>query len=191
MAGISTWQQSRLLSSCISRSNRAVGASFGESDLAPVLYWISLYRQWLEDRARLNYFRQMFSFVLTRPFTSQAEKDKYMRDFAYKLPKKSGGVLGLDPTETLEALNPQLASGEAETDGMALKRMIATGVGIPMHFFAEPESSTTHHRRGSRHAHLQTLRTPPAVHHQCCSPLADRGSRDPIEVHGQWSRTWR
>jgi hypothetical protein len=122
--------------------NRAVGASFGESDLAPVLYWISLYRQWLEDRARLNYFRQMFSFVLTRPFTSQAEKDKYMRDFAYKLPKKSGGVLGLDPTETLEALNPQLASGEAETDGMALKRMIATGVGIPMHFFAEPESST-------------------------------------------------
>jgi hypothetical protein len=122
--------------------NRAVGASFGESDLAPVLYWISLYRQWLEDRARLNYFRQMFSFVLTRPFTSQAEKDKYMRDFAYKLPKKSGGVLGLDPTETLEALNPQLASGDAETDGMALKRMIATGVGIPMHFFAEPESST-------------------------------------------------
>jgi hypothetical protein len=122
--------------------NRAIGASFGESDLAPVLYWISLYRQWLEDRARLNYFRQMFSFVLTRPFTSQAEKDKYMRDFAFKLPKKSGGVLGLDPNETLEAINPELSSSDAETDGLALKRMIATGVGIPMHFFAEPESST-------------------------------------------------
>jgi len=54
---------------------RAIGASFGESDLSPVLYWIGLYRQWLEDRARLNYFRQMFSFVLQRPFTSQAEKE--------------------------------------------------------------------------------------------------------------------
>jgi hypothetical protein len=122
--------------------NRAVGASFGESDLAPVLYWISLYRQWLEDRARLNYFRQLFSFVLTRPFTSQAEKDKYMHDFAFKMPKKSGGVLGLDTTETLEALRPELSSSDAAEDGIAIKKMIATGVGIPMHYFAEPESST-------------------------------------------------
>lgn len=122
--------------------NRAVGATFGESDLAPVLYWIGLYRQWLEDRARLNYFRQMFSFVLTRPFSSQPEKEKYMRDFASRLPKKSGGVLGLDPTETLVALKPELASDQAEADGLAIKRMIASGVGIPLHYFAEPESST-------------------------------------------------
>jgi hypothetical protein len=122
--------------------SRAIGASFGESDLAPVLYWIGLYRQWLEDRARLNYFRQMFSFVLTRPFTSQAEKEKYMRDFAARLPKMSGGVLGLDPNETLSALNPNLASSDAELDGLALKRMIAAGVGMPLHYLAEPESST-------------------------------------------------
>ena len=65
-----------------------------------------------------------------------------MRDFASRLPKKSGGVLGLDPTETLVALNPELASDQAETDGLAIKRMIASGVGIPLHYFAEPESST-------------------------------------------------
>jgi len=121
---------------------RAVGASFGESDLAPILYWIGLYRQWLEDRARLNYFRQMFSFILQRPFTSQAEKEKYMRDFAAKLPKKSGGVLGLDPNETLTALFPNLAAFEAGADGLALKRMIAIGAGIPLHYLAEPEEST-------------------------------------------------
>jgi hypothetical protein len=122
--------------------NRAVGASFGESDLASVLYWIGLYRQWLEDRSRLNYFRQMFSFILQRPFTSQAEKDSYMRTFIAKLPKQSGGVLGLDANESLGVLNPNLASFEAEMDGLALKRMIASGVGIPMHYLAEPESST-------------------------------------------------
>jgi len=122
--------------------NRAVGASFGESDLAPILYWIGLYRQWLEDRSRLNYFRQMFSFILQRPFASQAEKEAYMRDFIAKLPTKSGGVLGLDPNETLGVLNPNLASFEAEADGLALKRMIAIGAGIPMHYLAEPEEST-------------------------------------------------
>lgn len=122
--------------------SRAVGASFGESDLSHILYWIGLYRQWLEDRARLNFFRQLFSFVLTRPFTSQAEKDVYMREFAAKMPKKSGGVLGLDTNETLAALKPELASNDAENDGLALKRMIAAGAGIPMHYLAEPESST-------------------------------------------------
>jgi hypothetical protein len=122
--------------------DRAIGASFGESDLAPVLYWIGLYRQWLEDRARLNYFRQMFSFTLQRPFTSQAEKEKYMRDFAAKLPKKSGGVLGLDPNETLTTIFPNLSASEAGEDGLALKRMIAIGAGIPLHYLAEPEEST-------------------------------------------------
>jgi hypothetical protein len=122
--------------------NRAVGASFGESDLASVLYWIGLYRQWLEDRSRLNYFRQMFSFLLQRPFASQAEKDSYMRSFLAKLPKQSGGVLGIDDNETLTVINPELASSEANEDGLALKRMIACGVGLPMHYLAEPESST-------------------------------------------------
>ncbi len=122
--------------------SRAVGASFGESDLSHLLYWIGLYRQWLEDRARLNYFRQLFSFVLTRPFTSQVEKDVYMKEFANRLPKKSGGVLGLDPNETLTALKPELESKDAGDDGLALKRMIASGAGIPMHYLAEPESST-------------------------------------------------
>jgi hypothetical protein len=121
--------------------NRAIGANFGESDLAPVLYWIGLYRQWLEDRARLNYFRQLFSFVLTRPFTSQAEKIAYMRDFAARLPKQSGGVLGLDPNESLTTLFPNLAAFEAGEDGLALKRMIAAGVGIPLHYLAEPEEA--------------------------------------------------
>jgi len=160
---------------------RAIGASFGESDLSPILYWIGLYRQWLEDRARLNYFRQMFSFVLQRPFTSQAEKEKYMRDFAAKLPKKSGGVLGLDPNESLTALFPNLAAFEAGADGLALKRMIAIGAGIPLHYLAEPEESTRttaeaagtptfkhfkHRQNYLKNALLSVLQTALAVRHQ-------------------------
>jgi hypothetical protein len=39
-------------------------------------------------------------------------------------------------------ISPKLESRDAATDGMALKKMIASGTGIPMHFLAEPESST-------------------------------------------------
>ena len=39
-------------------------------------------------------------------------------------------------------LSPQLESQEAGEDGLALKKMIAAGAGIPLHFLAEPESAT-------------------------------------------------
>ena len=42
--------------------NRPVGAKFGESDLAPMLRWLTRYASWLEDRARLNRYRNTFLF---------------------------------------------------------------------------------------------------------------------------------
>jgi len=39
-------------------------------------------------------------------------------------------------------IHPRLESDEANTDGLALKKMIAAGTGLPLHFLAEPESST-------------------------------------------------
>jgi hypothetical protein len=43
----------------------------------------------------------------------------------------------------LGSISPQLASYEAELDGLTIKRMIATGASLPMHYLAEPESSTS------------------------------------------------
>jgi len=39
-------------------------------------------------------------------------------------------------------LHPRLESDDAAQDGLALKKMLAAGAGIPMHFLAEPEGST-------------------------------------------------
>jgi len=35
-----------------------------------------------------------------------------------------------------------LESADASADGLALKKMIASGAGVPLHFLAEPESAT-------------------------------------------------
>jgi hypothetical protein len=48
----------------------------------------------------------------------------------------------LDENESLEMPSPNLDSGDAEKDGLALKKMIAIGAGVPTHYLAEPESST-------------------------------------------------
>ena len=48
----------------------------------------------------------------------------------------------IDESESWSVISPQLESADASTDGLALKKMIASGVGLPLHFLAEPESAT-------------------------------------------------
>lgn len=121
--------------------NRPVGALRGESDLAPLLRWLSRYAAWLEDRARLNRFRTAFLYVVRTRFTSEAERQA--RQAALQAsPPTPGSILVTDESESWEVINPQLASDEAASDGLALKKMIAAGAGLPLHFLAEPESAT-------------------------------------------------
>ena len=121
--------------------NRPVGAVHGESDLAPALRWLARYAAWLEDRARLNRYRNSFLFVVKGRWASEAERRARQEAIALN-PPSPGSILVVDESENWEVLNPQLHSDEANADGLALKKMIAAGGGLPLHFLAEPESST-------------------------------------------------
>jgi hypothetical protein len=121
--------------------NRPVGASFGESDLAPLLKWLSRYSNWLEDRARLNRFRTAFLYVVTGKFTSDAQRQVRQAQLS-AAPPNPGSILVTDENEKWDVLSAKLESSEANEDGLAIKKMIAAGAGIPLHFIAEPESAT-------------------------------------------------
>jgi hypothetical protein len=121
--------------------NRPVGALFGESDLAPLLRWLTRYAAWLEDRARLNRYRNTFVFWVKARFTNQAEKLERQAELN-RNPPNPGSILVTDETEEWKCLAPNLSSFEAAEDGLALKKMVAVGAGYPMHFLAEPESAT-------------------------------------------------
>jgi len=121
--------------------NRPVGAQWGESDLAPALRWLSRYAAWLEDRARLNRFRTAFLYIVHAKFSSEAER-RARQSALNATPPTPGSILVTDENETWEALHPRLESEDAGQDGLALKKMLAAGAGIPMHFLAEPEGST-------------------------------------------------
>jgi hypothetical protein len=121
--------------------NRPVGTVRGESDLAPLLRWLSRYSGWLEDRARLNRYRNTFLFVVKAAFASEAERLARQQALALN-PPSPGSILVADTSEQWEVLNPQLHSSEAGEDGLSLKKMIAAGAGLPLHFLAEPESAT-------------------------------------------------
>ncbi len=121
--------------------NRPAGAQWGESDLAPLLRWMSRYSAWLEDRARLNRYRNAFLYVVQAKFASEAQR-KARQTALNAAPPQPGSILVADENENWSAIHPRLESADAEKDGLAIKKMIAAGAGVPMHFLAEPESST-------------------------------------------------
>jgi len=121
--------------------NQPVGVSWGEPDLAPMLPWLGRYASWLEDRARLNRFRQAFMFVVTGKYADRAARDARQIEINAN-PPQPGSVLIVDESETWSVLAPQLAAHDANEDGLSLKKMIATGAGVPIHYLAEPESAT-------------------------------------------------
>jgi hypothetical protein len=121
--------------------NRPVGALRGESDLAPLLRWLSRYSAWLEDRVRLNRFRQAFLYQVKAAFSSEQERLNRQQALNAQ-PPSPGSILVTDEGENWSVIQPQLAAHEAGEDGLAIKRMVAAGAGIPLHFLAEPEGAT-------------------------------------------------
>ncbi len=121
--------------------NRPAGGVRGESDLAPLLRWLSRYAAWLEDRARLNRFRTAFLYVVKARYSSEAERIA-RQGFLNAHPPTPGSILVTDEGESWDVLSPKLEAEDAGLDGLALKKMIAAGAGLPLHFLAEPESAT-------------------------------------------------
>jgi hypothetical protein len=121
--------------------NKLAGMMWGEPDIAPLLPWLARYASWIEDRVRLNRFRQAFLYIVRGKFARQADKEARQNQLLSN-PPQPGTILVTDESEDWGILNPQLDSFEANTDGLALKKFIAGGRGLPLHWLAEPESST-------------------------------------------------
>ncbi len=121
--------------------NRTVGGVWGESDLAPVLRWLARYANWLEDRARLNRYRTSFLYVVKGRYQNESERLSRQRVLNAQ-PPTPGSILVTGEGEEWDVLHPKLESQESGLDGLAMKKMLAAGAGLPLHFLAEPESAT-------------------------------------------------
>lgn len=121
--------------------DRPVGTAWGEPPLAPLLSWIGRYSSWLEDRVRLNRFRNAFMYVVRGQFKTKQEKEARQKELLLN-PPQPGSILVTDPSEDWGIMAANLDAFDASTDGKAIKTHIAAGIGFPMHWFSEGESST-------------------------------------------------
>ena len=121
--------------------NRPIGAKLGEPDLAPVLIWLQRYSMWLEDRARLNHYRNSFLFTVKSHLKGEEERLARQNQLNQR-PLTPGSILVTNESEEWDVISSKLDGNDAANDGLALKKQIAAGVGIPLHFLAEPEQQS-------------------------------------------------
>ncbi|MFN8473769.1 MAG: hypothetical protein U0822_16385 [Anaerolineae bacterium] len=130
--------------------NRPVGAVRGEGDLGPVLIWLKRYKEWLEGRVRLNYYKSLFYWEVRVPDLAVANaRQKYAQ------PPSAGSLLIHGPEEEWRAVQPHIGADDAEADGKALRMMVAAGVGMPPHFLGDPEGAT---QATAKQANIPTYR---------------------------------
>lgn len=135
--------------------NRPVGSSWGEPDLAPMLPWIGRLSTMLEDRVRLNHFRSLFLYVV-QLMQGTPEDAKRRAAELNANPPKPGEILVTTPAEQWGILPTSVDAFDANQDILAIKKFVAAGVTFPLHWLAEPESST---RTTAEAAGTPTFRT--------------------------------
>lgn len=135
--------------------NRPVGSKWGEPDLAPMLPWIGRLSTMLEDRVRLNHFRSLFLYVVQLLQATPEEAKKRAAELNAN-PPKPGQILVTTPAEQWGILPTSVDAFDANQDILAIKKFVAAGVTFPLHWLAEPESST---RTTAEAAGTPTFRT--------------------------------
>jgi hypothetical protein len=107
----------------------------GRPELYVVLPWLRAYREWLEDRARQNYWRNALLWwvkVLTAtPATLAAVLAQWRK------PPAPGTVyVGSDKVD-VQAVQNTVGASDAGEDGRQMKLAIAAGLRLPEYFFAD------------------------------------------------------
>lgn len=121
--------------------NRLAGCAWGEGEIWPDLPWLGRYASFLEDRVRLNRYRQAFIYDITLTENDDTKVKARKKDLMQN-PPQPGSVNVHGENETWQVMSPKLESGQAEQDGLQIKKMIAVNH-VPLYMLAEPESSTS------------------------------------------------
>ena len=120
--------------------NKPVGATRGESDLAPLLPWARRYTDWLKGRVRFNEMRNKLAtaeIILDDDTQVSAKRAQYAAD-----PPTDSSIFVHGKGEELKFPAANIAAFEASGDGQALRLAMATAGDIPLHFFSEGDSAT-------------------------------------------------
>ncbi len=115
--------------------HKVSNAKRGRSDLATLLPWLRRYKDWLTDRVRLNKYKGAFLWDV-KLLGADARMVEQKR-LQYSFPPEPGSIIIHNESEIWSAIRPEINASDVESDGRALKLMIAAGAGVPEHYLAD------------------------------------------------------
>jgi hypothetical protein len=115
--------------------HKVSNAKRGRSDLATLLPWLRRYKDWLTDRVRLNKYKTAFLWDVKLLGADAKTIDLKRMQYAY--PPEPGSIIIHNESEIWSAVKPEISANDAESDGRAIKLMIAAGAGVPEHYLAD------------------------------------------------------
>lgn len=122
-------------------------AKFGQSPLYRVLGYLNAYKEWLEDRAKLNKARAAFAWK--KKIKSAAAGvagaasgvlgvlNKVITGAEKPTPPKTGGVIVENEAVEWDIVQAKIGADDASEDGRAIKLMICAGSGIFEHYLGD------------------------------------------------------
>lgn len=110
----------------------------GRPELYAVLPWLKAYKDWLENRARQNYWRGALLWWVKIKAAAGVVAQKAIQ---YSRPPTPGSIAVTSENEEWQALNAPVAAGDAAEDGRQIKLMTAVGFGLPEYFLGDGENA--------------------------------------------------
>lgn len=107
----------------------------GRPELVPILPWLKAYKDWLENRARQNYWRGALLWLVR--VTSSASSIIAAVAARWRKPPTPGSVAIESSNVEVEALNNPVGAGDASEDGRQIKLMSSVGMGLPEYMLAD------------------------------------------------------
>jgi hypothetical protein len=115
--------------------NRMAGTTRGQGDLVTILPWLRRYKDWLTDRVIINKYKSAYLWDVT--LTGANEATVKAKQQAMAVPPAPGSVIYHNEAETWKAIKPEIGADDVSEDGKAMRTIIATGAGLPLHFLSE------------------------------------------------------
>ena len=122
-------------------------SKFGDSPLYRTLGYLNSYKEWLEDRAKLNKARAAFAWkkkikssasgIVNAASSVLATLNKLGSSADKPIAPKTGGVIVENEAVEWDVITPKIGGDDAYEDGRAIKLMICAGSGIFEHYLGD------------------------------------------------------
>lgn len=111
----------------------------GRSELFPILPWLKAHKDWLENRARINYIKSLIAWIVRVRAINSAQIASVVA--RWKTPPKPGTVAIEHADTEVEAIAPAVGAGDAADDGRQLLLEVARGFGLPEYFMSDGQNA--------------------------------------------------